>query len=77
MRSAECTKARRVLCEQSPLSYLDVQTELLLITDGRSNDPNDFGIDLEEMKRIYDKTGINVRFFDNEALDRRFLEKIY
>lgn len=60
LRSAECTKARRVLCEQSPLSYLDVQTELLLITDGRSNDPNDFGIDLEEMKRIYDKTGINV-----------------
>ena len=56
----DCDRPRRVICEQKPLSYLDVQTELLLITDGRSNDPNNLGITLEDMKRIYSQTDINV-----------------
>lgn len=60
LRSVDCNRPRRVICEQEPLSYLDVQTELLLITDGRSNDPNNLGITLEEMKRIYSNTDINV-----------------
>ena len=58
--SADCDRQRRVICQQSPLSYLDVETELLLITDGRSNDPRDFGISIEEMKDLYSKTEINV-----------------
>ena len=58
----DCDRPRRVICQQNPLSYLDVQTELLLITDGRSNDPNSVGITLEEMKRYYTQTDINVRF---------------
>merc|ERR1712228_753882 len=60
LRSVDCDRPRRVICEQKPLSYLDVQTELLLITDGRSNDPNNLGITLEDMKHIYSKTDINV-----------------
>lgn len=60
LRSVDCDRPRRVICQQSPLSTLDVQTELLLITDGRSNDPTNLGITLEEMKRIYSKTDINV-----------------
>ena len=62
LRSVDCDRPRRVICQQNPLSYLDVQTELLLITDGRSNDPNSVGITLEEMKRYYTQTDINVRF---------------
>ena len=58
--SDDCDRQRRVICQQSPLSYLDVETELLLITDGRSNDPRDFGITIEEMKDLYSKTEINV-----------------
>ena len=60
--SADCDRQRRVICQQSPLSYLDVETELLLITDGRSNDPRDFGISIEEMKDLYSKTEINVSY---------------
>ena len=60
--SDDCDRQRRVICQQSPLSYLDVETELLLITDGRSNDPRDFGISIEEMKDLYSKTEINVSF---------------
>lgn len=61
--SDDCDRQRRVICQQSPLSYLDVETELLLITDGRSNDPRDFGITIEEMKDLYSKTEINVSPF--------------
>ena len=60
LRSVDCDRQRRVICQQSPLSYLDVSTELLLITDGRSNDPREYGISIEEMKHLYTSTEINV-----------------
>lgn len=59
LRSSDCSHTRRVVCEQSPLQHLDVETELLLITDGRSNDPKHFA-SLERMKALYSATGINV-----------------
>jgi len=60
LRSVDCDRQRRVICQQTPLSYLDVSTELLLITDGRSNDPREYGISIEEMKHLYTSTEINV-----------------
>jgi hypothetical protein len=60
LRSVDCDRQRRVVCQKSPLDYLDVQTELLLITDGRSNDPRDYGINIDEMKELYSQTEINV-----------------
>ncbi|CAG5112656.1 Oidioi.mRNA.OKI2018_I69.chr2.g6847.t1.cds [Oikopleura dioica] len=59
LRSSDCSHTRRVVCEQYPLQHLNVETELLLITDGRSNDPKHFA-SLERMKALYSATGINV-----------------
>ena len=40
--------------------YLSVNTELLLITDGRSNDPKKFGFKLEKIKEKFTAIGVEV-----------------
>lgn len=46
-----CLQPRKVLCRKVPLNSLKVSTELLLITDGRSNDPKQLlKYGLKEMK---------------------------
>ena len=42
------------------LDYLSVNTELLLITDGRSNDPKKFGFKLEKIKEKFTAIGVEV-----------------
>ena len=42
------------------LDYLSVNTELLLITDGRSNDPKKFGLKLDKIKEKFTSIGVQV-----------------
>merc|ERR1712203_891737 len=43
-----------------PAEYLQTSTELLLITDGRSNDPKKFGYKLKAMKEKFNAVGVDV-----------------
>ena len=42
------------------IEYLKVNTELLLITDGRSNDPRKFGLKLDKIKEKFTSIGVQV-----------------
>merc|ERR1711970_1145253 len=55
-----CMTERPVLCKRKPLDYLSVNTELLLITDGRSNDPRKYGLKLENIKNKFTDIGVQV-----------------
>jgi len=56
----DCFQKRPVICKKKPTEYLSVSTELLLITDGRSNDPKKFGYKLKKMKEKFNDVGVDV-----------------
>lgn len=66
LRGSSNDKKRRKIAHEFCLQlfyfsdYLSVNTELLLITDGRSNDPKKFGFKLEKIKEKFTAIGVEV-----------------
>ena len=63
LQHVNCAEKRQVLCKRNPLDYLSVNTEILLITDGRSNDPKKMGVNVLDMKEKFNGLDVKVSFF--------------
>jgi len=60
LKLVNCAEKKQVLCKRNPLDYLSVNTEILLITDGRSNDPRKMGVNVLDMKEKFNGLDVKV-----------------